>query len=112
MKALFGTLAAIALASAAATAGAGPEPDAKPIHVQGCVEAGVEASCLVLKDIDSGKLYNLFVKGDKPAVGAGIEFTGIPFKGITTCMQGAPIKVATWTRKDSLKCAQGKVHAE
>jgi hypothetical protein len=105
-------MAAIAFAGAAATAGAGPAPEAKPIHAQGCVEAGVEASCLVLKDIPSGKLYNLLVKGSRPGVGVGIEFTGVPFEGVTVCMQGAPVKVTTWARKDSLKCTQGKVHLD
>jgi hypothetical protein len=39
----------------------------------GCVEAGVEAGCLVLRDTKTGTLYNLFVTGKKPPVGTGIR---------------------------------------
>jgi len=70
------------------------------------VEPGVEARCLVLTDAQSGKLYNLMFKGERPAVGDGIQFTGVPFDGVTVCMQGAPVRVTTWARKDSLQCAK------
>jgi hypothetical protein len=102
----------LALAGPAVSAGAASAPDAKQVKAKGCVEAGVEASCLVVKDAESGKLYNLLIKGAKPVVGTGIEFTGVPFDGMTTCMQGSPVKVTTWARKDSLKCSPGKVQAQ
>lgn len=88
------------LATAAATA---QEP--KPVKGQGCVEAGVEASCLVVKDVKTGVQYNLLFKGTKPAVGSGIEFTGVPSDTMTTCMQGKPLEVSSWARVDSLKCS-------
>jgi hypothetical protein len=112
MKGFFGLVAAMAIAGAAAAAGAGPAPEATQVRAQGCVEAGVEASCLEMKDLKSGKLYNLLVKEPRPKVGDGIEFTGVPFDGMTMCMQGAPVQVTTWTRKDSLKCAQGKAQKQ
>ena len=88
------------LLSAAAVA---QEP--KPVKGQGCVAAGVEASCLVVKDVKTGVLYNLFFTGTKPAVGTGIEFTGIPRDVMTTCMQGTPLEVSNWSRVDALKCS-------
>jgi hypothetical protein len=78
----------------------------QPIHGEGCVEPGVEAHCLVLTDLKSGNLYSLLIKGMQPEIGSGIEFTGLPHKGATACMQGSAIDVQTWTHKDSLKCRQ------
>jgi hypothetical protein len=104
MKVIAFAVTMLALAGAGATAGAAPAQDANQVSAQGCVEAGTEASCLVVKDMVSAKLYNLLIKGDKPAVGTGIEFTGVRYNGMTVCMQGLPVQVATWTRKDTLKC--------
>ncbi len=66
---------AMALMTLAATAFAGPDQKAKEVRGEGCVQAGVEARCLVLKDLRSGKLYNLLAKEPRPQVGDGIEFT-------------------------------------
>jgi hypothetical protein len=101
-------LAAMALMAAAATAAAGQPPEPKSVHGQGCVEAGVEVRCLVVKDIESGKLYNLLVKDPQPAIGEGIEFTGVLYDGVTYCMQGIPVQVTKWAHKDSLKCVPGQ----
>lgn len=86
--------------SLALTAQTAPQP-AKPaadetISATGCVEAGVEAGCLVLKDSKTGTLYNLFFTGAKPALGIAIRFTGTPKQGVTTCMQGKPVDVKKW----------------
>jgi hypothetical protein len=99
-------LAAIALLGVLVTAAtAAQEP--KPVKGQGCVAAGVEASCLVVKDVKTGVLFNLFFKGTKPEVGTGIEFTGVPSDMMTTCMQGKPLQVSDWSRVDALKCPSG-----
>lgn len=82
-------------------------PDATQVHVEGCVEQGVEAGCLVVKDLKEGKLYNILVKGRRPGVGGGIEFTGVPHDGPTSCMQGIALDVSKWAPKLSLKCSQG-----
>jgi hypothetical protein len=95
--------AAIALLGILVTAAAGAQ-EPKPVKGQGCVAAGVEASCLVVKDVKTGVLYNLFFKGTKPAVGTGIDFTGVPSDMMTACMQGKPLEVSSWSRVDSLKC--------
>jgi len=78
--------------------------DPKPVKGQGCVVAGVEASCLVVKEVKTGVLYNLVFKGTKPEPGIGVEFTGVPSDMMTTCMQGKPLEVSSWSRVDSLKC--------
>jgi hypothetical protein len=96
-------LAAIALVGILVTAAAAAQ-EPKPVKGQGCVAAGVEASCLAVKDVKTGVLYNLFFKGTKPAVGTGIEFTGVPRDMMTICMQGTPLEVTEWSRADSLKC--------
>jgi adenine deaminase len=97
-------LAAIALLGILVTAAAAAQ-EPKPIKGQGCVAAGVEASCLVVKDVKTGVLYNLFFKGTRPDVGTGIEFTGVPSDKMTICMQGTPLEVSHWSRVDSLKCS-------
>ena len=96
--------AAMALIAAAATVTAGQAPEAKPVHGQGCVQAGVEMSCLVVKDVKSGILYNLIIKGTRPEIGIGIDFTGVPFDGFSYCMQGVLLEVSKWTPDTSLKC--------
>jgi hypothetical protein len=96
-------LAVIALLGILASAAAAAQ-EPKPVTGQGCVAAGVEASCLVVKDVKTGVLYNLFFKGTKPEAGTGIEFTGVPRDMMTACMQGTPLEVSNWSRVDALKC--------
>jgi hypothetical protein len=108
MKRVVLTVVAMMLVVTAAASGAGPAPEPKQARGEGCVEAGVEMSCLVVKDVKSGKLYNLLVKEPRPKIGDGIEFAGMPFDGVTSCMQGIAVKVTDWKRKDSLKCSQGE----
>jgi hypothetical protein len=61
-----------------------------------------------VKDVKSGTLYNLRIKGPRPQVGEGIDFVGVPFDGVSICMQGIILDVSKWTRKESLKCTQGE----
>ena len=100
MKAL--AFAAILLALAA-TATAAP-PSANQVKGKGCVQAGVETGCLVIKDAQSGKVFNLLIKGAKPPIGAGIDFVGAPFSGTTTCIQGTPVQIQSWSNDESLQC--------
>lgn len=76
----------------------------KNIYAAGCVQAGVEAGCLVLSK--NNTVYNLFFKGKKPAAGSAIRFTGSPHEGPTSCMQGEAIDVKTWTAI-KMKCTAG-----
>jgi hypothetical protein len=96
--------AVFALAAFASAQSPSPKTAPVPVHGQGCVANGVEAGCLVVRDSGSGTLYNLLISGARPQVGEGIEFTGIPHEGPTMCMQGVPVKVTQWSRKESIKC--------
>jgi hypothetical protein len=107
MKGFMAGVAMAALAGAACMAQSGSAPEAKEVHVQGCVQAGIESSCLMVTGAKTGKLYNIIIKGPRPAPGAGMEFTGVPFEGVSVCMQGIAVEVSNWARKDSLKCTQG-----
>jgi protocatechuate 3,4-dioxygenase beta subunit len=90
------------------TTGQNAKQDAKKVQGAGCVEAGVEAGCLVVKDLRSGKVYNILVKDPRPHVGEGIEFAGTIFDGVTMCMQGTAVEVTSWEHKDTLKCGTGE----
>jgi len=95
----------IALAGSPIALASSPEKPAQ-IRGEGCVEPGVETRCLVVKDVQSGELFNLFVKGVQPEIGSGIDFVGVVHHGMSTCMQGTAVDVKTWVHKD-LKCTQG-----
>src|SRR5208337_4812081 len=101
-------MAAITLAGAAMIAGACPAPQSTKVQAEGCVQPGIEASCLMVKDVKSGKLYNVRIKRPRPEIGAGIELTGVLHDGPTTCMQGIAVDVTTWARKDYLHCSKGE----
>jgi opacity protein-like surface antigen len=108
MKTFALAAALLVFAGVASAAGAPPPPDANQVKGKGCVQAGVEAGCLVVKDSQNGKLFSLLIKGAKPAIGAGIDFAGAPFSGMTTCTQGPPIQIQTWSHNETLQCSRGK----
>lgn len=86
-----------------------PEPPPKAlVHAEGCVLAGAEARCLLLRDLKTGHLFNLLFKADRPPIGMGIEFSGVLHPGPSACMHGAPVEVTTWARKASIKCTPGQ----
>jgi hypothetical protein len=90
-----------------ATESAAPPQKPQQIRGEGCVEPGAETRCLVVRDTKSSNRYILLIKGMQPEIGSGIAFAGIPHTGMTTCMQGTPIDVASWARNDALKCTPG-----
>ena len=96
----------VALLAGYGSAATDPPPKSPPIRGEGCILPGAETRCLTLKDVRTGALYELLVKGIPPPIGTGIEFTGVPHHGVTTCMQGTAVDVITWVHKD-LKCTQG-----
>ena len=67
------------------------------ITINGVVQAGVEAGCLVMTPNSPGPnpvTYNLLGGDPKVVVvGARLEVTGHLFSGGTTCMQGTPLVV-------------------
>jgi len=83
-------------------------PTGKAVTGSGCVEAGVEAGCLVLKDTKTGTLYNLFFEGTPPAINTAIRFTGNLHEGPTTCQQGTPVDVKKFTPIRQSCSASGK----
>jgi hypothetical protein len=103
MKAIIFTALALAFATAAAQAPNPPRPP-KPVRGQGCIQTDTKARCLLVKDIRTGILYDLLIRGVQPKLGSGIDFTGIPHKGATYCMQGIALDVSSWREDDSLKC--------
>jgi hypothetical protein len=97
-------MAAILASPAIVSSGLPDKPP--PFRGEGCVEPGIETRCLVVKDVRSGALFNLFVKGVQPEIGSGIEFIGTLHHGMSTCMQGTAVDVVTWAHRD-LKCTEG-----
>ncbi len=93
-----------------AAAAEAPPQKPKEVRGQGCIEPGIEARCLLLKDLKTAKIYNLIIKGLQPALGQGIEFVALPHGGPTPCMQGIALDVIAWERKDQLACKPGAPH--
>jgi len=90
-------LAALPAVSQTPACTATPAKPAGSITATGCVAPGVEAKCYVLRDTKSGKTYSLFFTGTAPAPGTAITFSGIPFTGVSSCMQANPVAVKTCT---------------
>jgi hypothetical protein len=82
----------------ARAAGVQPGASQSKITAAGCVEAGVEGGCLILRDSKTQTLYNLFFgEGKKPGLNTAIEFTATAHDGPTICQQGQPLDVTKWT---------------
>ena len=106
MKRVVLAVAMIMLVESAITTPLTAAPKSNQVRAEGCVEAGVEAGCLMVKDVKSGRLYNVMIKGPRPQVGDGIEFIGVPHDGLTYCMQGIALEVINWAPKQSLQCVR------
>lgn len=79
-------------------------PPAEAVKGSGCVENGVEAGCLVLKDFKDKTLYSLhFSSGKKLGPGTAISFEGTKLDA-DICMQGTPVAVTKWTAL-KMKCS-------
>jgi hypothetical protein len=92
-------------ASAAAT----PEPAKNAVRAEGCVRAGVQPHCVVLRDLKTGRLYDLLFRiTARPPVGLGIEFTGVLRPEPSSCMQGTAVEVTAWAHKASIQCSPGQ----
>ena len=83
-------------------------PSKSAVHGEGCVQAGVQAHCLILRDIKTGHLYDLIFKAERPPVGLGIEFAGVVRAGPSACMQGTAVEVTSWAHKASIRCVPGQ----
>ena len=91
------TFAAVCILAALLLTSVRAHSPAKTVTGSGCIKAGVEAGCLVLKDTKTGTLYNLFFKMNSPGIGTAIRFTGTRHRGATTCMQGTAVDVTEFT---------------
>jgi hypothetical protein len=67
------------------------------IHGSGCIVPGVEAGCLALKDLATGKNYSVHFEGLAPGVGTAIKFNGVPDKDVDFCMGPNTVKVTNCT---------------
>jgi len=74
------------------------------IKGSGCVTEAVETKCLMLKDSKTEQMYNLLFTDHPPASGMAIRFKGTEHQGMTTCMQGKPVNVASWKRVKGTNC--------
>jgi hypothetical protein len=74
----------------------------EPIKVTGCVSAGVEAKCLVLRTT-TGKTYDITAAKPAPTPGTYGDVDGtLKTDAVTTCQQGPAINPATWTEKGKI----------
>jgi hypothetical protein len=76
----------------------------REVRAIGCVRAGVEAGCLMLKTLDGETTYNIFAN-PRPALGTVISIEGTAFRGVTSCNEGIPITVTKWEATGE-KCQQ------
>jgi hypothetical protein len=65
------------------------------VKATGCVAAGVEMGCLVLRTF-GGTVYNITAAKPRPKVGTYGRVEGVPSILWSFCMQGAPLNPATW----------------
>jgi len=75
---------------------------AADISVTGCVEPGVEAGCLLIKDAD--KTYNVTHAKPTPQVGQHGTVSGTLSEGISICQQGKILDPAVWTPDTGKSC--------
>ena len=95
----------IVAAALCAVAGAAFAKDSATIKGSGCVEAGVEAGCLVVGK--NKKAYSLLFSGEKAKVGTAITFEGTRHTGPSICMQGTSVAVTKW-RETRRACPKTK----
>ena len=99
--------AAVAAQAESATKKKASAVAAATIKGAGCVRAGVEAGCLMLKDSKTGTDYNLFFKDKKPDLDTAISFEGTKHDGPTICMQGTAVDV-TKRKQIRMHCDKAK----
>jgi len=76
----------------------------KNVSGSGCVEKGIENSCRMVIDSQTGELYNLLFPAKMPKSGTAIRFSGTPHRGATACMLGKPVSVSKWAKEKGIKC--------
>ena len=87
--------------------------DAAPVTARGsgCVEAGVEEACRILRDLQTREVFNLFFNNTAPAVNTAVAFEGTRHDNPNICMQGKPVDVREW-HSITLQCPQPEAAAD
>lgn len=98
----------LSLMTSAAIAADQPGGGPNTVAGSGCISKAVETGCLILKDLNQKKEYNVFFKGKSPAIDTAISFQGQLHSGMTTCMQGTAVDVTKW-QQIRLPCPQKEV---
>jgi hypothetical protein len=72
------------------------------VTVTGCAAAGVEASCIILKD--GGKIYDITAAQPAPFPGTYGTVKGMLTDKASACQQGQVIDPATWEVQAGKQC--------
>jgi hypothetical protein len=75
---------------------------AEEITVSGCAAAGVEASCVILKDGD--KTYDISAAQPAPFPGTYGTLKGTLTDKLSTCQQGVVVDPAIWEVETGKQC--------
>ncbi len=94
----FGAVAAIALIASSANAQQQPQAIGEQVLMLGCVAAGIERGCLVIKDRASGKTYQISAARPRPnpTQRLVVVLTGNVTDKADTCQQGPVLENITW----------------
>ena len=79
-----------------------PLPPAKKVNILGCVSKGVEL-CLIIRDIRSGKTYQINAANPPPPQGPVVHLTGTIVTVIDFCQQGPVLTNIKWD-ETPLRC--------
>ena len=75
---------------------------AADISITGCVEPGIEAGCLLIKD--AGTIYNVTHAKPTPQAGQHGTVSGTLSEGVDYCQAGMIIDPAVWTPEAGKSC--------
>ncbi len=82
----------------------------KTVNILGCVSHGVENGCLVIKDRETGKTYQIDAANPKPDPGQSlvVELKGEISEGaVDFCQQGPILTAIQWTYR-KMRCAPAR----
>jgi feruloyl esterase len=68
----------------------------------------VDLLSAIMAWVERGHAPNELIASHSANIGHDGPPAGVPYGGMTVCMQGIPLEVTNWARKDSLKCTEGE----
>ena len=79
------------------------------VSVLGCVSRGVESGCLVIKDRQTGRTYQINAANPRPDPGQNlvVQLQGKVTPGFDSCMQGPILTGITWSYT-KMRCTAGE----